>query len=76
MMNLTFTDALLEHDDGFVMKCAGALMVEHPLMVERIERVDGTKDSLRGLCKAKTRELLTRAIDDAASRNNNRKDER
>jgi|EP00982_Pelagococcus_subviridis_P010365 septum formation protein len=76
MMNLTFTDALLEHDDGFVMKCAGALMVEHPLMVERIERVDGTKDSLMGLCKAKTRELLTRAIDDAASRNNNRKDER
>jgi septum formation protein len=45
------------------MKCAGALMVEHPLMVERTARVDGTKDSLMGLSKAKTRELLTRAVD-------------
>lgn len=34
-----------------VLKCAGGLMVEHPLVREHIKDIDGTEDSVMGLSK-------------------------
>jgi septum formation protein len=50
-------DALLE-DEAPVLSCAGGLMVEHPLVKEHIERIDGTEDSVMGLSKDLVRKLL------------------
>ena len=43
-------DQLVAQDQP-IMSCAGGLMVEHPLVKEYIERIDGTEDSVMGLSK-------------------------
>ena len=34
-----------------VMSCAGGLMIEHPLVKEHLDHIDGTEDSVMGLSK-------------------------
>jgi septum formation protein len=41
-----------------ILSCAGGLMVEHPLVREHVERIDGTEDSVMGLSKDLVLELL------------------
>jgi septum formation protein len=40
-------DALI--DEGIVYNCAGALMIEHPLVIPFISNIDGSLDSVMGL---------------------------
>ena len=49
-------DALCE--DGQVLKCAGGLMVEHPLVETSIDRIEGGIDAVMGLCIATVLELM------------------
>lgn len=49
-------DKLVE--EGECMWCAGGLMVEHPLVVPFVERIEGTEDGVRGLSKAQVLTLL------------------
>jgi len=49
-------DILLE--EGMVLNCAGGLMIEHPLVQPFIERVEGDLDSVMGLSKRLTEDLL------------------
>jgi septum formation protein len=55
-------DRLLE-DGAPVLSCAGGLMVEHPLVKEHIERIDGTEDSVMGLSKELVLQLLKELSD-------------
>jgi septum formation protein len=41
-----------------VMSCAGGLMIEHPLVEEHVERIDGTVDSVMGLSKVLVHRLM------------------
>eukprot|EP00557_Chaetoceros_sp_GSL56_P002359 CAMPEP_0176488300 /NCGR_PEP_ID=MMETSP0200_2-20121128/6630_1 /TAXON_ID=947934 /ORGANISM="Chaetoceros sp., Strain GSL56" /LENGTH=273 /DNA_ID=CAMNT_0017885263 /DNA_START=288 /DNA_END=1109 /DNA_ORIENTATION=+ len=50
-------DKLVE-DGAPVLSCAGGLMVEHPFVVEFIEKIDGTQDGVMGLSKDLVRRLL------------------
>ena len=50
-------DNLLK-DDAPVLSCAGGLMIEHPLVREHVEHIDGTEDSVMGLSKALVLKLL------------------
>jgi septum formation protein len=50
-------DRLLE-DGAPVLSCAGGLMVEHPFVVEFIDRIDGTQDGVMGLSKDLVLRLL------------------
>ena len=50
-------DRLIQ-DDSPVLSCAGGLMVEHPLVKEHVERIDGTEDSVMGLSKDLVMQLL------------------
>lgn len=52
-------DRLLENDAP-VLSCAGGLMIEHPLVKEHVERIDGTEDSVMGLSK----DLVERLLDE------------
>lgn len=45
-------------DDAPVLKCAGGLMIEHPLVQAHVDRVDGSQDSVMGLDKDTVTELL------------------
>lgn len=54
---LDLVDTLLQ-EDAPVLSCAGGLMVEHPLVHEHVERIDGTQDSVMGLSKDLVLELL------------------
>lgn len=45
--------------EGKVMWCAGALMIEHPLVEPLIGKIEGTSDSILGLSKALTMQLVT-----------------
>jgi septum formation protein len=46
-------------DDGApVLSCAGGLMVEHPFVVEYVEKIDGTQDGVMGLSKDLVARLL------------------
>ena len=45
--------------EGKVMWCAGALMIEHPLVEPLIGKIEGTSDSIMGLSKALTMQLVT-----------------
>lgn len=47
--------------DGQCMWCAGGLMVEHPLVVRYVERIDGTEDGVKGLSKKLVMDLLLEA---------------
>lgn len=55
----TVIDQLLE--EGIVMGCAGGLMIEHPLVTPLIAKMEGTEDSIKGLSKQLTLELLVKA---------------
>lgn len=48
----------LVQDDAPVLSCAGGLMVEHPLVKEYIQGIDGTEDSVMGLSKDLVLQLL------------------
>ena len=41
-----------------ILSCAGGLMIEHPLVKQHIERIDGTEDSVMGLSKELVMRLL------------------
>ena len=56
-------DRLLE-EEAPVLSCAGGLMIEHPLVREHVERIDGTEDSVMGLSKA----LVERLLDEMRTR--------
>ncbi len=49
-------------DEGTVMKCAGALMIENPLLRPFITRFEGTKDAIMGLPKATVMRLVAAAV--------------
>lgn len=53
-------DALVA--EGEVFYCAGALMVEHELVQPHVVRMEGTIDSVMGLCKASVTRLLGEAV--------------
>ncbi|KAG7353731.1 Maf-like septum formation family protein [Nitzschia inconspicua] len=53
----TLVDTLLEQGEP-VMSCAGGLMIEHPLVQEHVDRIDGTQDSVMGLSKPLVEQLL------------------
>eukprot|EP00587_Corethron_hystrix_P010682 CAMPEP_0113319228 /NCGR_PEP_ID=MMETSP0010_2-20120614/13507_1 /TAXON_ID=216773 ORGANISM="Corethron hystrix, Strain 308" /NCGR_SAMPLE_ID=MMETSP0010_2 /ASSEMBLY_ACC=CAM_ASM_000155 /LENGTH=131 /DNA_ID=CAMNT_0000176741 /DNA_START=570 /DNA_END=961 /DNA_ORIENTATION=- /assembly_acc=CAM_ASM_000155 len=48
---------LLE-DNAPILSCAGGLMVEHPLVKEHIEKIEGTEASVMGLSKELVLHLL------------------
>lgn len=50
-------DRLLEDEAPF-LECAGGLMIEHDMVREHIEKIDGTEDSVMGLSKALVERLL------------------
>lgn len=50
-------DKLIEVGEP-VMSCAGGLMIEHHLVQEHVERIDGTVDSVMGLSKGLVLQLL------------------
>ena len=52
-------DALVA--EGSVYACAGGLMVEHPLVQPHVARMDGSMDSIMGLCKSTLMQLLDEA---------------
>ena len=56
-MSDTLVDRLLA-DGAPILSCAGGLMVEHELVKEHIERIDGTEDSVMGLSKDLVLKLL------------------
>ena len=60
---LPIPDAVIDEliDEGEVFFCAGGLMVEHALVQPYIERMDGSIDSVMGLCKATVMRLLQEA---------------
>ncbi|XP_043713831.1 7-methyl-GTP pyrophosphatase-like isoform X1 [Telopea speciosissima] len=53
-------DNLIE--EGIVLNVAGGLVVEHPLIIPLVEAVVGTRDSVMGLPKALTENLLQEAL--------------
>jgi len=55
-------DRLLEADAP-ILSCAGGLMIEHPLVKEHIDRIDGTEDSVMGLSKYLVERLLAELRD-------------
>jgi septum formation protein len=65
---LDLVDRLLR-DGAPILDCAGGLMVEHPLVREHIERIDGTEDSVMGLSKELVLTLLKELKDKLAEQN-------
>ena len=55
--NLDLVDRMLT-EEAPILSCAGGLMIEHPLVREHVERIDGTEDSVMGLSKALVQKLL------------------
>ncbi|ESQ44805.1 hypothetical protein EUTSA_v10003272mg [Eutrema salsugineum] len=53
-------DKLIE--DGMVLKVAGALVIEHPLILPCVKEVVGTTDSVMGLPKELTEKLLKEVL--------------
>jgi len=56
-INGELVDRMLEQDAP-ILSCAGGLMIEHPLVREHIDRIDGTEDSVMGLSKDLVERLL------------------
>jgi len=48
--------------EGDVMWCAGGLMVEHPLVVPHVLKMEGSQDAVMGLSKATVVKLITDAL--------------
>lgn len=53
--------------EGTVMKCAGALMVENPVLMPYITKVQGSQDAVMGLPKAIVLQVITSAVTAASS---------
>jgi septum formation protein len=53
----TLVDELLA-EGAPILSCAGGLMIEHPLVQQYIDRIDGTEDSVMGLSKELVMRLL------------------
>jgi septum formation protein len=49
--------------EGDVMWCAGGLMVEHPLVLPFISRIEGTQDSVMGLGRDAVMAVLLQAAE-------------
>ena len=49
-------------EEGTVMKCAGGLMIENPLLEPFITRFDGAKDAIMGLPKDTVLRLVGEAV--------------
>ena len=45
-------------DEELTYKCAGGLMIEHPLVSPLITKLIGTEDSIKGLSKHLVKKLL------------------
>ncbi|BFG17800.1 hypothetical protein CerSpe_040720 [Prunus speciosa] len=58
------SDEIIEKliEEGTVLKVAGGLIIEHPLILPFVKEVVGTTDSVMGLPKNLTRRLLKEAI--------------
>jgi septum formation protein len=48
--------------EGDVMWCAGGLMVEHPLVVPHVQKMEGGQDAVMGLSKSTLVKLITEAL--------------
>ena len=48
-------------DEGMVFRCAGGLMIEHPLVSPLITNITGTEDGVQGLPKQLVLQLLLQA---------------
>ena len=59
----TLIDSLIEQGEP-VMSCAGGLMIEHPLVQNHVDRIDGTEDSVMGLSK----DLVLRLLEELADK--------
>lgn len=53
----TLIDTLVEQGEP-VMSCAGGIMIEHPLVRNHVDHIDGTEDSVMGLSKDLVLRLL------------------
>ncbi|XP_061960606.1 uncharacterized protein LOC133681546 isoform X2 [Populus nigra] len=49
-------------EEGIVLRVAGGLIIEHPLVLPYIKEVVGTTDSVMGLPKALTKKLIEEAL--------------
>ncbi|KAL1198714.1 hypothetical protein V5N11_002978 [Cardamine amara subsp. amara] len=49
-------------EEGMVLKVAGALLIEHPLILPLVKEVVGTTDSVMGLPKELTEKLLNEVL--------------
>ncbi|CAN0905846.1 7-methyl-GTP pyrophosphatase [Linum grandiflorum] len=52
----------VEVEEGIVLKAAGGLIIEHPLIVPYVKQVVGTTDSVMGLPKVLTAKLLQEVV--------------
>ena len=48
-------------EEGMVFRCAGGLMIEHPLVSPLITNIIGTEDGVKGLPKQLVLQLLLQA---------------
>ncbi|BDA40646.1 probable nucleoside triphosphate pyrophosphatase [Coccomyxa sp. Obi] len=62
----TIPDSVIEHLilEGAVFRCAGGLMIEHPLVAPLITSIEGTRDSVMGLSKELVLEGLLAVAED------------
>lgn len=55
--HLDLVDRMLQ-EGAPILSCAGGLMIEHPLVREHVENIEGSEDSVMGLSKALVERLL------------------
>jgi septum formation protein len=51
-------DQLVNQERAPILSCAGGLMIEHPITQRYVDHIDGTQDSVMGLCKQTVLDLL------------------
>ena len=49
--------------EGQCIKCAGGMMVEHPLVKPHVLQIEGTEDGVRGLAKDLVIKLMVECFD-------------
>ena len=54
------TEAMIQQ--GFVFQCAGGLMVEHPMVLPYIKKIDGTVDGVMGIDKDVALRVMNEAL--------------
>jgi len=54
-----------------ILQCAGGLMIEHELVQQHLEKIEGTTDSVMGLSKELVLQLLTELKQQLVQHNNN-----